>query len=187
MHRSTYDLFRQRCNEGGAINDHLPLLHMLSLKSEGVAEFGVDRGVSGSALIAGQEERVASGLLGWYYGVDRNGACKAEINRISALIASPFPVEFIQGNTQAIEIIPIVDMLLIDAEHTETAVRAEINRHSQSVRKYIALHDTVTFGENGDVPNTRGVLYGITELHQKGWRMIYNSPRNNGLLVFERA
>ena len=48
------------------------------------------------------------------------------------------------------------------------------------------MHDTVAFGENGEQPGTRGLLYGIDALLQPEWIKVYDLPRNNGLAVFRR-
>lgn len=187
MIRDLQDLYRARCHEAGNINEHLPLLYMLSVESEGVAEFGIDRGISTSALMAGQETRSRMGGEAAYYGFDPNKECTREIARLAELRSHLFATTFTESSSlQAPQIAP-VDLLLIDSLHTEETIREELSRHLPSVRKYVALHDTVTFGENGETPGTRGILYGIGALLNPGWLKVYDSPRNNGMAVFKRV
>ena len=187
MIRGLQELYRHRCHEGGNLNEHLPLLYMLSLESNGVAEFGIDRGISTSAILAGQEERALRGWPASYLGVDVNAACEAEVQRLCKIRTREFPAAFIKASSVTIPAIAPVDLLFIDSLHTEATIRAELAIHLGSVRKWIAMHDTVAFGENGEQPGTRGLLYGIDALLQPEWIKVYDSPRNNGLAVFRRA
>lgn len=186
MIRTLYELYRARCHDGGNINEHLPLLYMLSLQSDGVAELGIDRGISTSALLSGQEQRSARGLPARYIGVDINGECLNEVIRLRKILKTPVVTEVKSESSIRIQPIPLVDLMLIDSEHTETHIKKELALHANSVRRFIALHDTVTFGENGEKPGSRGILYGIDVLLSPPWALIYDSPRNNGLSVFER-
>lgn len=186
MIRSLGELHRARCNENGPINEHLPVLYMLSRMSHGVVEFGVDTGISTSALILGQDIRASEGLEAWYTGVDINPKCQAEINRLAHLRENNFPVTFMEASTIQINPINPVDFLFIDSLHTEETIRAELKIHLSRVRKYVALHDTVTFGENGETKGTRGLLYGISELISPDWALIYDTSRSHGFAVFAR-
>lgn len=187
MIRGIQELYRHRCNEGGNLNEHLPLLYMLSLFSEGVAEFGIDRGCSTSALMAGQETRLKLGKAGSYHGFDIRPDCAREVERLARQCECRIPGAFRQASSVEIAPIEPVDLLFIDSLHTEETIKKELEIHLPSVRKYVAMHDTVAFGENGEVPGTRGILYGIDVLLTAEWVKVYDSPRNNGMAVFQRA
>lgn len=186
MIRGIQELYRHRCHEGGNLNEHLPLLYMLSLDSDGVVEFGIDRGISTSALLAGQETRIKCSLPARYHGVDIRSECRSEVERLVRLCDVPVPNGFTKSDSTKIAAIDPVDLLFIDSLHTEETIKRELEIHLPSVRKYVAMHDTVTFGENGESPGTRGILYGIDLLMTKEWMKVYDSPRNNGLAVFRR-
>lgn len=187
MIRDIHELYRQRSQQDGNINEHLPLLYMLSQDSKGVVELGVERGISTSAIMAGQADRICRGLEAYYTGVDINPSCGAEINRL-ANICRPnlFPVNWIEGQSTTAGI-PQADFLLIDSKHSEEVIREELKEHLPKIRKYVAMHDTVSFGEIGEIPGTRGILYGIDALNTPEWLKVYDSPRNHGMAVYRRV
>lgn len=187
MIRDIQELYRHRSNGGGVIDEHLPLLFMLSVQSGSVVEFGVDRGMSTSAILAGQDDRHRRGLPASYRGVDPNEDCAGEIQRLNMLIGQRFPVMFTRSTSLLIPPIEPTDFLFIDSTHSEGVIRAELQRHLPQVRRYVAMHDTVSFGENGETKGSRGILYGIEALLCPAWVKVYDSPRNNGMAVFERA
>lgn len=57
---------------------------------------------------------------------------------------------FIQASTLDIEI-DETDLLFIDTQHTYAQLIAELRKHHSKVRRWIALHDTMIFGEVGDL------------------------------------
>ena len=63
----------------------------------------------------------------------------------------------------------------------------ELARHADSSRKFIALHDTATFGDKGK-DGTMGLKWGIGQFLKtnKHWWVKLNLPHNNGLTVMER-
>lgn len=184
--KTIYEIYRERCHQNGDLNEHLPLLYMLSLKSAAVVEFGVARGISASALIAGQDARQG---VRFYRGYDPTGESAEEIKRLELACLNKTAVQFIQQrSTEARPIFPPADLLFIDSLHTEETLREELHRHLEHVKRYVVLHDTVTFGETGETPGTRGLHYAMNPLRDRDcWQEIYDSPRNNGLLVFERV
>jgi hypothetical protein len=186
MIRGIQELYRSRCFEAGALDEHLPLLYMLSINSEGVAEFGIDRGRSTSAILAGQETRVKMGLPAFYHGHDIRPECRTELERLAMLCEVPIPWEFTQASSTDIPPVQPVDLLFIDSLHTEEHIKQELAIHLPSVRKCVAMHDTVSFGENGELPGTRGILYGLGALLKPEWLKVYDSPRNHGFAVFQR-
>jgi len=57
--------------------------------------------------------------------------------------------KFIQGDTRDIDI-EETDLLFIDTLHNASMIKAELDRHHMKVKKYIAFHDVITFGEVGE-------------------------------------
>jgi hypothetical protein len=65
-----------------------------------------------------------------------------------------------------------------------------LNRHANKVRKYIAFHDTYTFGLRGeDGKDKKGLLSAIIEflIENKNWRFKIYKTNNNGFTVLERV
>jgi hypothetical protein len=62
-----------------------------------------------------------------------------------------------------------------------------LRRHAARARRYIVLHDTTTFGEQGEAEGQRGLWPAVEEfLAQGGFRLKQRSTNNNGLTVLER-
>jgi hypothetical protein len=86
---------------------------------------------------------------------------------------------FHQGDSKVADI-PECDMLYIDSEHTKAQVAAELG-HAHKVRRWIMLHDSVTY--MGEVlPPVLRFLSG-----NRGWMVREHFENNNGLLVLERV
>lgn len=76
--------------------------------------------------------------------------------------------------------IPECDMLFIDSEHSRKQVTRELAHHAK-VRKWIMLHDTVTYMAQV-VP---AILHFLTE-HPE-WIVLEHYENNNGLTILERV
>lgn len=172
------EIYKARCLEAGDVNEHLPILNYFSRKSHGVIEFGVSQGVSATALIDGQTP------VGWYEGYDINGDCAVVIERLEAI--SGCDATFINQSSLEAKLKRKPDLLFIDSLHTDEVVKRELELHLDKAQKYVAFHDTVTFGETGEA-GKRGILYGMGMMFfDKKWSLVYESPRNNGIMIFER-
>lgn len=185
MIRDIYELYRRRSEDAGNITEHLPLLYSLSLQSEGVAEFGVEHGVSTSALIAGQSKRRQLRLPAGYDGYDITPACESVIDRLASCCIEPVRCNFHRGSAATAQ--PVAcGLLFIDSLHNAETVQLELQRHLHGVKRYVAFHDTVTYGEVGEKGGP-GLLYGMQLVtNSPDWVLLYDSPRNNGMAVFIR-
>lgn len=177
-------LYQKRCNEPGNINEHLPAIYCFSLQSQGVAEFGVEGGISTSALIAGQDSPDHRGGRS-YCGYDPDHKCRVVVRRLRAQCLNRWPIVLVQSSSITVNPIEPVDMLFIDSRHDADVIREELSRHLSAVRRFLCMHDTVTYGVQGETPGRLGILHGIEAL-QEGWRLLYDSPRCHGLRVYER-
>jgi len=92
-------------------------------------------------------------------------------------------------------------MLFIDTWHQYDQLKNELNKHANKVNKYIALHDTYTFGIRGEnfsgsggiiltenIENPIGLLPALIEfmIENPEWKFKYHTIDNNGLIVIER-
>jgi|TARA_B100000035_G_scaffold313634_1_gene327801 cephalosporin hydroxylase len=113
-------------------------------------------------------------------------------------------VSYYEGNCLEVEI-EETDLLFLDTWHVYDQVVAELNLHASKVKKYIAFHDTITFGF---VDEQNKVRFGIPEVDDKlkdgtknvgifnaiiqfmienpEWRFKEHRTNNNGLTVIER-
>jgi hypothetical protein len=75
----------------------------------------------------------------------------------------------------------------VDTLHRYDQVRQELALHGDAARRWIAFHDTETFGVTGD-DGGEGINRAIDEwlVVEPQWRVVYRTHRNNGLTVIER-
>ena len=80
------------------------------------------------------------------------------------------------------------DLLFIDTFHVYQQLRRELELHADRVRRFIALHDTTTFGETGEHESSRGLWPAIVEFlaGSSQWRVAARYHNNNGLTILER-
>ncbi len=159
------------------IHEHLPTLRSLAVGCSHVTEFGVRFGVSTVALLAGRPDRMVS------YDVERHPAV-AGIEE--AATAAGIDFKFVEANVLSVDI-DETDLLFIDTLHTYDQLIAELNRHGDKVRKYIAMHDTVTFGTAGERGGD-GLMRAINEYFgpRNEWVLEIHHTNNNGLTVYKR-
>jgi predicted O-methyltransferase YrrM len=177
------DLFVESLHNGpGDIRDHLNALALLAASCEHVTEFGTSVGISTSALMLARPKRLIT------YDITRNP-------RVSKLeeVARQAGIEFRfrqQSTRQLCELEP-TDLLFIDTLHVQAQLTAELFWAPQ-VRRYIVMHDTVTFGTYPEHPapdSGRGLLFALLPFLKENkaqWRLAAHYQHNNGLTVLER-
>ena len=135
------------------IHEHLVTLRSLAHDCEHVTEFGTRYGISTSALICGQPQKVVSYDInaGWF------APYKSEAEALAQVAGVNF--QFIEGDVLGVDI-EETDLLFIDTHHTYNQLTAELNKHASKVRKYIVMHDTVTYGTADEPPYENGVVSG---------------------------
>lgn len=160
------------------IREHLGLLHGLALDCNKIIELGLRSGVSTSALLA-------SGANVTSY--DNDKSCAKYANDLRK--AYPHTFAWILADSRKV-MIPECDMLFIDTDHTYATTKTELFRHRVSVRKWIILHDTETFGRKDRKPGTGpGIMTAIDEFTKEFchvWRVMLHLRNNNGLTILEK-
>jgi hypothetical protein len=169
-------LYQLACELPSDIHEHCPTLYALARECRHVTEFGTRTGVSTTALLFAQPERLVC--------YDRVRYPQVEtLERLAGRTAFSFQ----QADVLQIEI-EVTDLLFIDTWHVYEQLQAELRLHAAKVRKYIVLHDTTTFGERGDEPARRGLWPAVEEFLARGsFRLKQRYANNNGLTVLERA
>ena len=166
----------------GSIVEHLPTLKELASESNFVVEMGVGMIISTWALLAGNPKKLIS------YDINHPKIHGANIDSVYAICKEAnIHFEFIQADTASIEI-EECDFLFIDSLHTYDHLKKELYLHAKKVKKYIAFHDTVTFGERGELPNSGGLMPAILEFLDLNpdWEIKEHYLNNNGLLVLKK-
>lgn len=184
-------LYHMHCNGRTAMAHHLPYLRVLAEGCELAVEYGVNKGGSTTALLLGAQRVISLDII--------NVPVQA---RISPLAGDAWT--FVQADSTKYDL-PECDLLFLDANHSYRAVKAEL-RQAHRVKKYLAFHDTLTFGsiaakgETGTlawIPEAGkptpyehlGIRPAIDELmiRDKSWQLKYSSWESHGFLVLERV
>lgn len=164
--------FRVACTTPSDINEHLHMLHALALDCEHVTEMGVRHGMSTRAFMAAGKKLVS-------YDLEKD----EKLNQLFKV----YPLgDYIKANVLEVEIAE-TDLLFIDTWHHYEQLKQELKLHAGKVRKYIAMHDTHTFGVHGEnmpiglIPAMLEFLAANAE-----WSVMYHSYKNNGLTVLKK-
>lgn len=184
--------YEEKCNTPSDINQLLPTLRKYASECTHVTEMGVRTIVSTYALLAGLQDKFSQSALSGYlnsidlYHPKEHGGNLEEAEAIADKANVNF--KFIQGSTLELDIYP-TDMLFIDTLHVYGQLLGELERHSGKVRKYIAMHDTTTFGMRGEDKNQLGLWYAVEEFLQSHpeWKIKEKLEYCNGLTILERV
>ncbi len=167
--------YAQLCQQYSDIHEHLPTLRRLASQCEHITEMGVRSAISTAALLVAQPAR----LVCYDFHDSR------EWIELS-LLRGATDFVFLKANVLLVTIEP-TEMLFIDTRHTYAQLSSELGRHAASVAKFIALHDTATFGKVGE-DGGHGLTRAIDEFVSLGKFSIRECyDRNNGLVVLERS
>ncbi len=157
------------CNEPSDINLHLPKLREYADQCLHVTEFGVRSAVSLFAFLSSNANKIVA------YDIVE-GYRPPEIEKLTFICADVLKTE-----------IEPTDLLFIDTAHNYNQLRQELALHANKAQKFLAFHDTYTFGENGD-DGGKGLTWAINEflLSHPQWRVDYHTNKCNGLTILKR-
>lgn len=164
------ELYATRCMTPHNIDRHLPLLRFLASKCQHITEFGTDEGFSTTAFLAARPTVVRSYDL--HFNIKNLGPVKD---------CDVWPTVWFRhpGDTLDADI-EETDLLFIDTEHTYEQVIGELTLHGDKARKFIVLHDIVTFP--CIVPAIREFLSTRPHWIVREWSLI-----QSGMAVLERV
>jgi hypothetical protein len=169
------------CGQESDINEHLPILRSLAKEVSHVTEMGVREGVSTRAFLC---ENVTLRCYDLYLS--------GEVIKLFQIAKEQRKnVEYIQADVLNVEI-EETDLLFIDTWHCYDQLAQELKIHSPKVKKYIAFHDTQTYGTKSETfqgrTGSNGLLPAIIEfiIENPEWKFKIHRTNNNGLTVIER-
>lgn len=173
-HPKMVEEYIRLCETPSDINEHLPILREYASKCATVTEMGVRTGVSTVALAMGRPKYMVS--------YDVNPAPAPMVK----MLQSEILYHFIQKSSLEV-VIDATDLLFIDTLHTYAQLLAELTLHASKTKRYIIMHDTVTFGMNGADGESRGLIHAIIDgLNKSEWKCVGDFRNNNGLMIMER-
>jgi len=150
------------------MNEHARTLKSLASESNRIAEFGVRFGLSTVCLMAGKPKNIFS------YDIDPT----VDPSRFDYLADAKTEFKFQYGDSCQV-VIPEVDLLFIDTEHTYEQLSRELRWNESKVSHRIVCHDT---------ENPPDLLRAIREFCAENWNweIIQHYPNNYGLTILER-
>jgi hypothetical protein len=160
------------------INENVHILYDLAQECKTVVEFGVRSGVSTRAFLASDVELISFDIVlhPKVHELFRTAQAQGKL------------VQYIKADVLDIEVEPM-DLLFIDTLHTYEQLSQELTLHGNKAKKFLAFHDTHTFGLRGETgQDNRGLLTAIIEFQIKNphWRFRIHKTNNNGFTVLER-
>jgi hypothetical protein len=195
-------IYEVACATQSDIHEHLPKLRELASQCEHVTEFGL-RNADGStiALLAGLAHSKAKHrtLVSW--DLDPRALISTNAMHLRSMAdEAGVRWQLRCGDTREI-IIESTDLLFIDTYHTFAQLRAELERHASVardlangnksvVRRWLAFHDTETFGYLGEDGTDPGLVMAIRHFQKTNfprWQLLYDNRNCNGLSVLRRV
>ncbi len=179
-----YTILCSNNGENVDIFEHTPTLKSYAEQCDHVTEFGVRWVVSTWGLLAGKPKTMVSYDINYHERIER-------VKKVAAENSIDF--KFVRANTLNI-VIDGTDLLFIDSLHTYIQLSKELALHASKVRKYIILHDTITYAHHGMGPELggdlvpKGLLDAMFEFLKvnPNWKVKQQFTNNNGLTVLER-
>ena len=167
-------------NTPSDINENVHILYDLCKDCKTVVEMGVRTGVSTRAFLNANVDLISFDVF-----LDRT------VQRLFDKARSRGKnVQYIKDDVLNIEI-EETDFLFIDTIHNYDQLRKELKLHGNKAQKYIAFHDTYTYGLRGENVlgfDSKGLLTAIIEflIENPHWKFKIFKTNNNGLTVLER-
>ena len=172
--KSLAELYREACGTPSDINEHCPTLYGLAQQCSHVTEMGTRAAVSTTALLFAQPETLTC------YDLSKHP--RVEVLRA---LAGRTRFTFHEADVLQAEI-EETDLLFIDTWHVYGQLQKELQLHAPKVRRFIVLHDTTTFGSQGETAGHAGLWPAVEEFLTLGtFRLVRRYENNNGLTVLE--
>lgn len=192
--KTLIEYFEEKKNTASDINEHLETFKRYSQESDIIVEMGVRGIVSTWAFMMGQPKK----LIGIDITHPREfGGNIDEVYRLAK--ENNIEYDFRLQDTLSCEI-EECDLLFIDTWHDFLQLKKELHRHHNKVKKYIILHDTVSFGfkdellyenyttdrEETNLP--KGLNFAINEfcLSNPNWYIHERFANNNGITILKK-
>jgi hypothetical protein len=172
------DNYKKCCAKRSDINQHLPILKKYADECEIVVEMGVRFVTSTWSFLVSNAKQIISYDISYNNNIDYcKKVCIQEKRNWNFILESSLTCE-----------IPETDLLFIDTFHTYHQLKAELNRHSEKVKKFIIIHDTTSFATKSANKYHLGLMNAIEEfvLENLSWKIKERLMNNNGLLILER-
>lgn len=169
--------FLDACARPSSIHQHLTVLRDTASGCRHITELGVGEGWSTLAWLLVQPEELLLVDLGYQ-------PCFPDLERLRGRTEITYWVA-----DSRLVTVPETDLLFIDTVHTHPQLYAELCLHGDKSRRFIALHDTETFGYVGEDGKSPGLIGAVEEWMGENpeWRVAARFTHNNGLTILRRG
>jgi hypothetical protein len=157
------------------IREHLGILNALAMDCYVVVELGFRTGISTTAFLA-------AGATVHSYDIKKNDA------RVRALAKQYKKFNFWEGDSRRVDI-PKCDLLFVDTDHTWQTTFSELSKHHAKVKRWVVLHDTVTYGRkdpSGKEPGIMDAIEDFIDINPQ-WKIKMHLRNSNGLTILEKV
>jgi predicted O-methyltransferase YrrM len=170
------ELYAHNCKHAADIREHLPYLAGLAHGAETIVELGFRTGRSTSAFLFGNPD-----VNLYVYDIAPCQQARAVFENLTQFFV------FEQANSLEVSI-PECDLLFIDSYHSYSQLYHELDMHC-GYADTIVMHDTETFGHEGEDKNRPGLQQAIREFMEKHeeWGGMVHFKNNNGLTMIRRG
>jgi hypothetical protein len=185
---TVYERLLSKVEQVSDINCHLFTLSGYARESDHITELGVRDVVSTWAFLDAKPRKLVCVDIVRSPNIDE---------AIQLAMLQGTDLEFLQRDTTDDSfVLDETDFLFIDTMHTYSQLSRELKLHGNKARKYIAFHDTNTYGmrDENQSPYSmvtwgpRGLLPAIVEFVNANphWMLANRFEHNNGLTILRR-
>lgn len=177
--------YQNSLNRKSDINEHLPVLYDIGMECDHITEMGSRFGDSTRAFLKTNATLRA-------YDLELH---QPLMNLFDAAKEAGKDVDYIKADVLKIKIRK-TDLLFIDTWHSNAQLRQELKMHGNMAQKYLAFHDTWTYGlqdeswskEKPSHPGS-GLIPAIIDfvIANPHWKFKEFRTNCNGLTILERA
>ncbi len=172
------DVYHRAASIPSDISELVPILYKLGATVDHITEFGSGNGNSTSAFLFAKPRVLIS------YDLNRLDWV-AQFEAVAAREGVDF--RFVNQDVRTLDAIEPTDLLFIDTWHVREQLAVEL-RYAASVRRFIVLHDTETFGVRGESAGHEGLWPAVAAFLKANseWEVAHIFQHNNGLTVLRR-
>jgi glycosyltransferase involved in cell wall biosynthesis/Flp pilus assembly protein TadD len=170
------ELYFSACRCDHPLRDYLPALVALARGCQHITDVGTGIGLAAAAFLYADPARLLC--------IDR--VKYPEVDRLR-LVAGR--TEFTFRQTDVLwDDLEETDLLFLDTWHVYGQLSEELRLHADKSRRYVVIHGTGTFGNQGEDAGHRGLLPAVEEFLAKGTFLLKERrTEGSGLTILERV
>ena len=160
-------------NQPSDINEHCETLRKV-VAGKRVVDYGYRTNVSSIAIAAGKPSQ--------YTMISDKQPIEWPL--LARELKNAKPELRIADNPKGVAFIPECDVVFLDTIHTASYIDKFLEVNAKSVKEWIVIHDSVTFGEQGE-DGGPGIMFAVRKFLRmnRNWTVFRHDRNNNGLIL----